>query len=247
MNQTDHPTRFPIPFANGAGAGYIRAIPTPSQTPTSSDAPASLTDGFPPLTFSPEASGGIPPNGKDFNGILNQLSAGVRWFQAGGQAIFNSTFAAAIGGYPKGAVLASASTPGLMFVSTADGNTTDPDGASAANWSKIGAPVTQISGTSWKRVYPDGWTEMGGILTTLPSFEGAFTLTFPFSGFGSGPNANCLGLVGVIRNTTQSTSGQSTIQEVSLGTTSATLFVQNHQSNIADAAGGMRWKAWGTS
>ena len=87
MNESDIPPRFSIPWANGAGSGYIRTIPTPSQTPTGTDAPASLTDGFPPATFA--SAGAIPPNGKDFNGILNWLTAGLRWEQAGGPAIFH--------------------------------------------------------------------------------------------------------------------------------------------------------------
>ena len=98
MQQSDLPARFPIPFGNSAGASYIRPIPTDPATPTGSDAPASLTEGFPPETFLPESSGGIPPNGKDFNGILNQITAGLRWLAAGGAAIFNSDFSTAIGG-----------------------------------------------------------------------------------------------------------------------------------------------------
>jgi hypothetical protein len=48
MNQADHPRRFPIPFANSAGASYIRTVPKDAVTPTASDAPASLEEGFPP-------------------------------------------------------------------------------------------------------------------------------------------------------------------------------------------------------
>ena len=75
MQQSDLPRRFPVPFANSAGGSYIREIPTDAVTPTSTDAPASLYDGFPPECFVDLGAGGIPPNGADFNGILNQLSA----------------------------------------------------------------------------------------------------------------------------------------------------------------------------
>lgn len=134
MNQTDVPTRFPIPFANAAAGSYIRPIPTNHVAATSTDAPASLNDGFPPETFSPLGAGGVPPNGKDFNGLFNQLSAWSRWQAAGAPALFNSTFCTAIGGYPKGVRLTSASDPALQWISTADANTTDPDGLSAADW-----------------------------------------------------------------------------------------------------------------
>lgn len=137
MNLTDVPARFPIPFANGATSDFIRTIPQAHQTATTSDAPASLVDGFPPETFSPTSAGGVPPNGKDFNGIFNQLSAWSRWQAAGGPAIFNSTFCTAIGGYPKDAQLASTVTPGVIWVSTADGNATDPDSDTAANWVRL--------------------------------------------------------------------------------------------------------------
>lgn len=243
MNQSDVPARFPIPFANNAGASYIRSIPQAHQTPTGSDAPASLFDGFAVENFAPIGSGGIPPNGKDFNGILNQITAHNRWQAAGGPAIFNSTFATAIGGYPKGAVLASTVTTGLLWLSTVDGNTTDPDGGSPANWKGFGpALALTISAPNWRRVAADGFVEMGGVLNPFPrSTEGGFSMTFPFSGF---PTA-CLGFDGVPINASSQTSGLTTIQEVSLSQTVASLFAQNHQSNLDDVSGGMRWRAWG--
>lgn len=133
MQSTDIPARFPKPFAAGAGGSYIRAIPVEHVNATSTDAPASLTDGFPPETFTAIAAGGIPPNGKDFNGLLNQITAWARWQAAGVPALYNSTFATAIGGYPKYAIVASA-TPGRLYMSTAENNATDPDGGSSAGW-----------------------------------------------------------------------------------------------------------------
>lgn len=242
MQSSDIPIRFPIPFANGAGAGYVRTIPEAHVAATGTDAPASLTDGFPPETFTPLASGGIPPNGQDFNGILKQLSEWARWQAAGVPAIYDATFSTAIGGYPKGSVLQSSAIAGALWMSTAENNTTDPDGGSPANWQRIGAQTYSTDGVgNWKTVNQSGFTEMGGIFTPLRSSEGTFSMTFPFTGFTSA----CLGITGTIRNTAATNSGQSTIQEVSLSKTGATLYVQNHQSSIADAAGGMRWRAWG--
>lgn len=134
MNITDLPARFPIPFANNAGGAYIRPIPQAHQTVVPGvDAPASLYDGFPPETMTPEGSGGIPPSGKDFNGILNAVTAVLQWMQAGGPATFDSTFSTAIGGYPKGAQLASTVTTGLIWVSSTNANTANPD-VDATNW-----------------------------------------------------------------------------------------------------------------
>lgn len=243
MNLADLPTRFNYAFAYSAAGSYIRTIPDAHQVPTGSDAPASLYDGFPPECFSPIGSGGIPPNGKDFNGILNRITAWNRWQAAGGPATYNSSFSTAIGGYPKGAILKSTATEGLLWMSVVDGNTTDPDGGSPANWKGFGPALTlTISAPNWKRVAADGFIEMGGVLNPVPrSTEGGFTLTFPFSGF---PTA-CLGFYGVPINSASQTSGLTTFQEVSLSTTVASLFAQNHQTNLDDIAGGMRWKAWG--
>lgn len=176
MNQTEHPARFPIPFANSADSAHVRDIPVPSQTPTTTDAPASLTDGFPDLTFLPEASGGIPPNGRDFNGILRQITAGLRWLQAGGRALFNGDFASAIGGYPKGALLGSAATAGKAFVSTADGNTNDPD-SNTTGWASLPAIITNDLSSNGKRIWADGLKECWGRVT-VPA-NGFITVPLP--------------------------------------------------------------------
>lgn len=128
------PTKFPIPFAADAGSGYIRPIPVASQQGITPGA-ASLTDGFPPSTFQPEGSGGIPPFGQDFNGILNQSTAWLQWVNAGAPIIYDGTFSSAIGGYPNGAFIYSASG-GAWWLSTADNNTSDPD-TGGANWQQI--------------------------------------------------------------------------------------------------------------
>ena len=73
------PPKFQIPWGNAAGApSYIRPIPQSSQIGIQNCA-ASLTDGFPPLTFIAQSAGGCPPFGQDFNGILQQLSKWSRW------------------------------------------------------------------------------------------------------------------------------------------------------------------------
>jgi hypothetical protein len=137
MLNSQLPVRFPIPFGNSAGGSFIRQIPVPSQQ-TIDPGAASLTDGFPPDTFIPVSAGGEPPNGSDFNGILNQISAWNRWQAVGGMVPFNSAFAAAIGGYPMGALLRSSIIIDDFWMSLVDNNSTDPDSASAANWVPYG-------------------------------------------------------------------------------------------------------------
>lgn len=162
MKQSDLPARFQIPFANAAGPAYVRTIPQAHQAASLTDAPASLTDGFPPETFQPLGSGGVPPNGADMNGILRQITLWARWQAAGGPLTFNAAFSAAIGGYPKGAELASSSFPGASWISTADDNTTNPDGGSAANWIMNDPVVQYITGVTGGRSYASGFKQCWG-------------------------------------------------------------------------------------
>ena len=121
------PPKIQLPFGNGASPSFIRAIPVPSQTAIQNGA-ASYTDGFPPWCF--QANG--YPFGQDFNGILNILSSWARWDAAGGPVGYDSTFSAAVGGYPAGAVI-SAATLGNFWLNTVDGNATNPD-SGGAGW-----------------------------------------------------------------------------------------------------------------
>lgn len=127
------PSRFNIPFGNSAGAGFIRPIPQASQIGIQAGA-ASLETGFPPVTFLPVGAGGTPPWGADFNGILNQETKWSQWLAAGGPVSYDGTFSTAIGGYPHGAILASATSEGRYWISIVDNNTVNPDGGPSSNW-----------------------------------------------------------------------------------------------------------------
>ena len=131
MQSSNIPARIPLPFAYAAGPSYKNTIPTASQIGIT-NGKASLTDGFPPLTFTALSAGGVPPFGADFNGILNEITAIQQWQNAGGFFPYDSTFSTAVGGYPKGAILQAAAFGGL-WVSTAENNTTNPD-TGGAGW-----------------------------------------------------------------------------------------------------------------
>ncbi len=128
MQLSQIPTLVPLPFAAN---GTKNTIPEASQIGITAGA-ASLNDGFPPLTFTPLAAGGVPPSGADFNGVLNLLSANTQWANAGGFYEFNSSFASSIGGYPKSAILAKASGLGY-WLNLEDNNSNDPD-TGGAGW-----------------------------------------------------------------------------------------------------------------
>lgn len=135
MQASNAPSKSPVPFAE---SGSKNTIPVASQIGVTPGL-ASFTDGFPPLTMTPLVAGGIPPKGMDFNGILYFLSAAVRWSQAGGRYTFDAAFATAVGGYPKGAVLAAASGNG-SWLNLVDNNTSNPD-SGGANWVSLGAGI----------------------------------------------------------------------------------------------------------
>lgn len=171
MTAAQIPTKFPIPWGNGAGGGFIRSIPVDSQIGIQNGA-ASLTDGFPPLTFVPVGSGGVPPFGQDFNGILNQISAWSRWTAASGIAPWDSSFSTAIGGYPKGAVVSGTSV-GTVYLNGVDNNTTNPN-SGGANWQPLTAAFTGDSGSGgaagWVPAPPAGSNAAGYFLSASGSF-----------------------------------------------------------------------------
>lgn len=134
MKIADIPARFNVPFANSAGGGYVRTIPEASQVGIQNGA-ASLETGFPPLNWLPVGAGGVPPFGQDMNGIIKQITQWSRWQGAGNATPYNSAFSTAVGGYPLGAILSSP-TAGVLWLSTVDDNTSDPD-AGGAGWTKI--------------------------------------------------------------------------------------------------------------
>ena len=95
------PNAMVTPFAV---SGFKNTIPVPSQIGIS-DGKASYVTGFPPLTMKTIASGGIPPDGFDQNGILYEVSAHTTWQNSGGIYKFDTTISGYNTGYPAGAIL----------------------------------------------------------------------------------------------------------------------------------------------
>jgi hypothetical protein len=124
------PTPLVEAFAIDAGAGYItNPFPVPSQIGITPGA-ASLHDGFPPQTFLPTGSGGVPPFGADFNGILYLLSQHIAALNAGQPYLWSSALSSAMGGYAVGAVVQQLADPNAFWINTVAGNTANPDTAS---------------------------------------------------------------------------------------------------------------------
>ncbi len=138
MLLSNQPSRIQLPFAN---SGTKNTIPVPSQIGIT-DGLASFTDGFPPLTMTPIASGGKPPFGADFNGVLNAITAIQRWQSGGGLFTYDAAWSTANSGYPKGALLLKADGSGY-WRNKVDGNTTNPD-TGGANWTDVFGGLVNI-------------------------------------------------------------------------------------------------------
>lgn len=135
------PTPITIPFA---ASGSKNTIPTTSQIGVV-DGAASYPDGFPPLCGTPLESGGKPPSRADMNGILHGITENLRYLLGGCVPKFNATLAAAIGGYPLGAILQD-NTGTNCYRNLVDGNSTN-----------FNTDASSI-GVSWELVYGPGKT-----------------------------------------------------------------------------------------
>ncbi|EIV2267563.1 glycine-rich domain-containing protein [Klebsiella pneumoniae] len=129
MNNSAMPSSLTVVFS---ASGDKNTIPVNSTPETLADGLAAMDSGFPPLTRIALSAGGKPPKGQDFNGIFNDAYTRLQWEQAGGFYTFDSAFSAAIGGYPKGAILINSARDGF-WQSTIENNTTNPD-AGGIGW-----------------------------------------------------------------------------------------------------------------
>ncbi|NUF09773.1 hypothetical protein GYY70_09580, partial [Snodgrassella sp. ESL0324] len=117
-----NPVLIPQAFAANGSKNNIQNTRQPGQDPED----ATWSDGFPNVTMQPVESGGLPPKGMDFNGILNALSATIVHMQKGNLFYFDKAYCDAFGGYQKGAILL-ADDGTKVFVSVADKNTNNPN------------------------------------------------------------------------------------------------------------------------
>lgn len=139
MQQSNVPTKVPTIFASSAlPTDVTNPIPNAAQ----SGGLASWPTGFQPINFTQVAAGGVPPWGKDINGLFLVLSAWAQWQAAGGPIFYDSTFAANIGGYPKGTIVQSTTYSELFWLCSADNNSSNPD-TGGANWLPLSFNVSR--------------------------------------------------------------------------------------------------------
>ncbi|WP_436632525.1 hypothetical protein, partial [Lactobacillus acidophilus] len=81
--QTNQPAKFLVPFAQNDSSRVELPVTTSDATR------ASQSLGFPPATMQPPEAGGVPPQGEDFNGALNQIARIAWWMMLGGRFSFD--------------------------------------------------------------------------------------------------------------------------------------------------------------
>lgn len=137
------PNLIITPFGENADPGTIRAIPE-SKSPTDPRQDASWETGFPIATMTAISAGGIPPEGKDLNGVLNAISEHTAFIGGGGQYRWSEEYVLAKGGYQKGSVIQS-DNGDASYVSDIDGNTvnfnSDPSSIGGV-WKPYGGPLS---------------------------------------------------------------------------------------------------------
>lgn len=145
MNSSDAPSRIVKAFGVN---GLKNNIPVDSTTTTDSNGVATFDKGFPAITMQPLSAGGIPPSGKDVNGVIYSVTLQQQWQNAGMTYAFSSDFASTVSGYPKGAIIPSSVYTG-QWLNLNEANSTAPESPSGATtgWVPINNyGVTTISG-----------------------------------------------------------------------------------------------------
>lgn len=164
------PTKIPRPFADSGDKNTI---------PESSGALgfASWQEGFPAITGTPFAQGGVAPKRADFNGIFNALSAATVWNQQGGVYAYDATV-----DYEVGNITVDS---GVLYIcKTANGPS-----------SAVKDPATDTTGTYWGKVYPQNGTfdrmffsQTSGSYTA--PYTGVYRITLKGGGGGGGHPSN---------------------------------------------------------
>ena len=191
MQLSDIPSWSEKKFAEDATGLYVRSIPQTTADP----AAASMSLGFPPQTFTDEGAGGTPPDGRDFNGILNFLAAWAQWVGMGGPVPYNSGVSTA-GGYPKGARVQSAANPPRIWLNTVDNNTTNPDTGGAGWVSDVSVTYQDFLGAGAGTVTVPVWATHAEV-HVVGGGGGGSGATATKSGAGGGAGGYSFGVISV--------------------------------------------------
>lgn len=163
-----NPYLISIPFSDsGDKQSILDSAPVDPNDPT-------WVAGFPTITSTPIAEGGLPPKRISFNGVLNAITQNIVHQSKGLMYEFDADYAAKIGGYPLNSRLILSS--GDLVVSTIPNNINNPN-INMTGWSRKGdlviesvSDLTSIQSPSGGMVvdvksYYAGEQKGGGIFT----------------------------------------------------------------------------------
>ena len=140
------PDYMPQPFANG---GEKNVIPNSGGEVLGN---ASYSSGFPRITETPIELGGVPPQRKDFNGILNAVSSFNFFQQSGGVFAYSNTI-----NYVPGCVVRYSNTE---FVCITENGVDSVNGVhspeESSYWKKHTPPFVGINSTGITEINFDG-------------------------------------------------------------------------------------------
>lgn len=246
MNRSEAPAKQSKPFAiNGQREPILPTTPSGDNT-------ASYEQGFPPITMILKSAGGLPPKGQDMNQILYELSALARWASAGALNSYDSAFATAIGGYPKGSVLIG-DDGNTIYINKTDSNSTNPN-SSGAGWVDLytylgldfigynpaNGESSLINGNKNLRLYVNNNNESGVIsidFGVVWGFDGGGNLTK-----GTVPVARLSGLSQSTGNNAAAVMSQKAVTDAlpsisqSTGTSTTSVMSQKATTDAIDAA-----------
>ncbi|QHJ85297.1 MAG: hypothetical protein [Bacteriophage sp.] len=132
-----------VPFALNGNKNIIQVTRQENQDQED----ATWSEGYPNITMIKQSAGGKAPKGLDMNGVLYAMSSDIVHRQSGKQMLFDAEYATNIGGYAKGSLLQSTDLS-RFWISTVDGNTTDPDSATASGWNRFAYTPVATSTTT---------------------------------------------------------------------------------------------------
>ena len=144
MTSSQIPSRIamPCPFG-GFGSNNI----TPIKTVTGTD--VNFPDGFPSAYGAPTDTSGKFVTRKEMNAIGNLASNDLFYHKCGGLNTFDADFCAAVGGYPRGAILEYvAGTQIYNVMSLVDNNKVDFTGADHSS-DGTGISTGTVDGINW--------------------------------------------------------------------------------------------------
>ena len=128
------------PFANN---GLRNEIPDSNGN---ADNAATYDNGFPSITMTPISLGGLPPRGRDMNGILYEISSHIAYQNRGNHYGFDASFAKLIGGYPKGSILID-DAQSQLYISVVDNNNVNFNSEDYTGyWYKYGLNIVDLEG-----------------------------------------------------------------------------------------------------